>query len=172
MAKSYGWFFPPIVISLVLATGPKAFLTVLALFTGQSLLAFVFGKLLGRTKSKPKRNAQKRRKPYARAPSNDEMGDEEQEEKQEAVKGRTEYWVVDDNGSVKKDSRVASQFGGWDALDKTESMQQPPPTKGQSQRKPLANSKLSTSGEKSDTPLFLRVLIAVFPFLGSWTKML
>lgn len=168
LAKSYGWMFPPIVITSLLATGPKAFLMVLALSVGQSALTFAFQKLLGKTQSKPKRKVRKRRKTTGSTVNDADIGDEEQD-KEGAVKGRMGYrsWVVDDNGSFNKDNQDAPNFGGWDEFDATA-----PQRKRQPRKKPLANGKWSMSGRKSDTPLLLRLLIAVFPFLGSWTKML
>lgn len=173
LAKSYGWIFPPIVITSLLVSGPKAFLSVLALSVGQSALTFAFQKLLGKTSRKPKRKARKRRKTTG-SPLNDaDFGDEKQE-KEEAVKGRMGYrsWGVGDNGSFNEDNQDAPNFGGWDEFDTTGSAQRRPQRKRQPQKKPLANGKWSGSGRKSDMPLLLRLLIAVFPFLGSWTKML
>jgi hypothetical protein len=69
LAKSCGWTFPPIVISPLLATGPKASVMVLALSIGQS-----------------ERKAWKRRKTIGGTRDDAETGDEEQEE-EEAVKG-------------------------------------------------------------------------------------
>ncbi|KAJ6313136.1 hypothetical protein OIU77_014612 [Salix suchowensis] len=173
LAKSYGWMFPPIVITSLLVSGPKAFLSVLALSVGQSALTFAFQKLLGKTSRKPKRKARKRRKTTG-SPLNDaDFGDEKQE-KEEAVKGRMGYrsWGVGDNGSFNEDNQDAPNFGGWDEFDTTGSVQRRPQRKRQPRKKPLANGKWSGSGRKSDMPLLLRLLIAVFPFLGSWTKML
>ncbi|CAK7327347.1 unnamed protein product [Dovyalis caffra] len=172
LAKSYGWIFPPIVITSLLATGPKAFLMVLALSIAQSALTFAVEKLLKKTQSKTKSKARKRRKTTGRTRDDAGIGDEEQEK--EAVKGRTGYrsWVVDGNGSVNKDNQDAPRFGGWDEFDTTGSMQRPPQRKRQSRRKPSVNGGLSMGGIKRDTPLLLRLLVAVFPFLGSWTKML
>lgn len=169
--KSYGWALPPIILSLLLANGPKAFLMTLALPLGQSILTFLFGKLWGRTQSKPKSKARKKREPFGSFSSNVEMDDEEQEERQKTMKGdEFQSWVV--NGSVNKDSQGTPNFGGWDELDGMESMQQPPKRARQTPKTSSATGKLGRRRRESDAPLLLRLLIALFPFLGSWTKML
>lgn len=148
---------------------------VLGLCLGQSALTFAIQKLLGiRTQSKPKRKPRKRRKPFATAPSDAEVDDAEQEEKPETVETTMGFksWVVNENGPVNKVTQDASQFGGWDEPDRMGSMQRPRKMASRSRKTTLANGKFSKRGKKSDTPLLLRLLIAVFPFLGSWTKML
>ncbi|KDP33353.1 hypothetical protein JCGZ_12902 [Jatropha curcas] len=174
VVKSYGWLLPPIVISWLLASGPKAFLMTLAIPLGLSALTFVYKLLWGRRQSKPKRKARKRMKPFSRKPSNVEMDEKEQEEMQEAGKGDRGFrsWVVNDDVSVNEERRDASYFGGWDELDGMESKKHPPRRAGQSRRAPSRNGKLGKREKTSDAPLLLRLLIAVFPFLGSWTKML
>ncbi|KAJ9182361.1 hypothetical protein P3X46_006364 [Hevea brasiliensis] len=170
--KSYGWALPPIILSWLIATGPKAFLMALALPLGQSALTFVFGKLWGSTQSKPNSKARKKRKPFGSSSSNVEMDDEELEERQKTKKGNKEFqsWVV--NGSVNRDSQGTPNLGGWDELDEMESMQQPSQRACQTQKKSSANGKLGRRRRKSNAPLLLRLLVAVFPFLGSWIKML
>lgn len=171
--KSYGWTLPIIIASWLLATGPKTFLMALAIPLGQSALALAFEKLWGRSESKPKRKYRMRRK---RSTVNDTRFEEEQEENRKTYKGKTsghESWVVENNGSVDKGSREASSgFGGWDDLERARPATRSSKAKSGSQRMPMEAGRLSRRERKSDTPLLLRLLIAVFPFLGTWTKML
>ena len=99
---------------------------------------------------------------------------EEEDEDQETRKRRTGYqsWVAGNGGSVDKSGQDAANFGGWDDLERLKSAQRPSRMTGESGRRTTEKGKLSRRERKSDTPLLLRLLIAVFPFLGSWTKML
>ncbi|KAH7521926.1 hypothetical protein FEM48_Zijuj07G0083700 [Ziziphus jujuba var. spinosa] len=171
---SYGWTLPFIIISLLAATGPKAFLMALALPLGQSALSLAFDKIWGKTERKRKRKfrSRMRRKPFVNN-ANDVETDEEEDEGQETRKQRTDYqsWVA--GGPVDKSSQDgAANFGGWDDLERLKSAQRPSRMKSGSGRRTTEKGKLSRRERKSDTPLLLRLLIAVFPFLGSWTKML
>lgn len=172
--RSYGWTLPFIIISLLAATGPKAFLMALALPLGQSALSLAFDKIWGRTERKRKRKfrSRMRRKPSVNN-ANDVETDEEKDEGQETRKQRTGYqsWVA--NGPVDNSGQEgAAKFGGWDDLERLRSAQRPSKMKSGSGRRTAEKGKLSRRERKSDTPLLLRLLIAVFPFLGSWTKML
>ncbi|KAK7279177.1 hypothetical protein RJT34_24223 [Clitoria ternatea] len=169
--KSYGWTLPVILASWLLSSGPKAFLMALALPLGQSALALAFEKLWGQSERKPKRKNRMGRKSRT---MNGISVEEEPEEKPKTRKGRTDYrsWVIQNNGSVDRGSpEASSSFGGWDDLERsrpaTESSRG---TKG-SQRMSMEAGRLSRREGKSDTPLLLRLLIAIFPFLGTWTKM-
>ncbi|CAJ1968091.1 unnamed protein product [Sphenostylis stenocarpa] len=167
--KSYGWTLPVILASWLLSSGPKAFLMALALPLGQSALALAFEKLWGQPKSKPKRKYRMRRKPR-RAKST--RVEEEPEENQKTRKGY-QSWAVEDNGSVDKGSQEAApSFGGWDDLERSRPATKSSRAMDGSQKVPINGGRLSRRERKSDTPLLLRLLIALFPFLGTWTKML
>lgn len=141
----------------------------LALPLGQSALSLAFEKLWGRTQSRPKRKSRKRRKPSATTEANAKMGEKEKyDEDQETSNEKMGYqsWVVGNDGSVDNGGQDATSLGGWDDLERMKSDGR------QSRRKPREKmGKLSRRERNSDTPLLLRLLIAVFPFLGSWTKM-
>ncbi|GKU85637.1 hypothetical protein SLEP1_g275 [Rubroshorea leprosula] len=81
--------------------------------------------------------------------------------------------MATDNGSVNKGDKYAPNFGGWDDLTGTESVKRPYQVKSGKRKatKTKGKGKLSMEGRRSDAPLLLRLLIAVFPFLGSWTKL-
>ncbi|KAK9087756.1 hypothetical protein Syun_030150 [Stephania yunnanensis] len=175
---SYGWMLPVIIISLLLADGPKAFLMALALPLGQSIFSFALDKLFGTTRDRPKRNARAKRRPFARTTSNVEESEEEQREGSATSEQRQGYqsWVGTDNGAAKGDKQERS-FGGWDELDGQRMsgkgpMKRPTRTAGAPPGLGMEKGKFSRRGRHRDTPLLLRLLIAVFPFLGSWTKLL
>lgn len=166
---------PIILASSLLASGPKAFLMALAIPLGQSALTLAFEKLWGPSKSKPKRKYRMRRK-RSRVNNARVEEDEEQEpeENQKANKGKSgmQSWVVENNGSVNRSSRETPSFGGWDDLEKSRPTTRSSQARKGSQRMPMEDGKLSRRERKNNTPLLLRLLIAVFPFLGTWTKML
>ncbi|KAM2039325.1 hypothetical protein ACFX1T_012780 [Malus domestica] len=168
--KSYGWAFPAIIASLLLSTGPKAFLMALALPLGQSAFSLLFEKLWGRTRSRPKHKSRtrRRRKPFASSFGNAKTDDKERYVEDQETSDRSmgyQSWVVGNDTSADDSGREASSLGGWDDLERMESARR------QSRRKPMGKGKLSRRERNSDTPLLLRLLIAVFPFLGTWTKM-
>lgn len=169
---------PPILISWLIASGPKALLMVLAIPFGQSVVTLVLNKLFGgpRKKAKPKRKVRKKGRPFRGRLSDSELDDEEIDENPGNVKGKMGYqsWVANDNGAAAADENTQDklQFGGWDDLEEMEPPQRPSPRMpGRSRRKTSENGELGMSASRSGTPLLLRLLIAVFPFLGSWTKL-
>ncbi|XP_019181120.1 PREDICTED: uncharacterized protein LOC109176136 isoform X2 [Ipomoea nil] len=157
--QSYGWTFPPIILSILISSGLKAFLMALALPVGQSVLTFSFQKLWGLAQNKPRRKNQKR--PRNRTPINNNVRRKGQ--RPSTRNGKTGYRpgttrVYD---SPSRNDQDAPTFGGWDELDQRRdfNMEPPQPSVGPSRR-------------ENGAPLLLRLLIAVFPFLSSWTKML
>ncbi|KAK7355449.1 hypothetical protein VNO80_14705 [Phaseolus coccineus] len=167
--KSYGWTLPVILASWLLSSGPKAFLMALALPLGQSLFALAFEKLWKQSESKPKRKYRMRRKPRR---GNNTRVEEEPVENQKTKKGY-QSWVVEDNGSVDEGSQEAAQsFGGWDHLERSRPVKKSSFDMDGSRTIPVDGGRLSRRERKSDTPLLFRLLIAIFPFLGIWTKML
>lgn len=173
--KAYGYMLPAIIASMLLATGPKAFLMALALPLGQSAISLAIEKLWGRTYEEPRMKAKSRRKPFNRSTS---FRNREKEERKSDYKGRNDYqsWdsaaesEVTDNASGSR----RSTFGGWDELDdqKGSAGRKSSSGDGSAQDEPVKKGKLSRRGRYRDAPLFLRLLIAVFPFLGSWTRIL
>ena len=174
--KAYGYMLPAIIASLLLTTGPKAFLVALALPLGQSAISLAIEKLWGKVVEGPRTKPKTKRKPFARSSSN--FGKEGEEERSSGGRGRSggyQSWASADSGAADRvgDSRRSS-FGGWDELDSQKgSMRRESSTAGGSpQTEMTKRGKLSKRGRYRDAPLFLRLLIAVFPFLGSWTKIL
>ncbi|KAI3459588.1 hypothetical protein Pfo_016251 [Paulownia fortunei] len=177
---SFGWMLPPIIVSLLLATGPKAFLMALALPLGQSTFTFALQRFQNRGKIKPKLK-KKTKKGRSRAYSSRKAKFEEAAEwigSQGPRKKKKGYqsWISKDEVSVSSSDRNSSNFGGWDELDA--GMES---NIGSSRRAAKKSRGLrGTPGEKgknrrlseSDGPLLLRLLISIFPFLSSWTKVL
>ncbi|XP_031287070.1 uncharacterized protein LOC116145769 isoform X3 [Pistacia vera] len=176
--RAFGWIFPAIAISLLLGTGPNAFLMALAVPLGQSLVSLAVDKVWGSASNKPKSRSRtkSRRKPFARATRNSKTSQVKQEN--EAGKGRGSYqsWVATDGGSYEKDGKSGPRFGGWDELDKKVGNEKAAKSSASQIENELPKhqkkGKLSRIGRMRDKPLLLRLLIAVFPFLGSWTKLL
>lgn len=176
---SYGWMLPPILLSLLLANGLKAFLLALALPIGQSTFAFAINRFQNRGKDKPKRKDKAKKKQRSRFYSSRDAGSVESSEytynqgPQMKQNGYQSWGSKDDFTTSRK---TAADFGGWDELDSVMDY-----NVGSPRREPRKTSgPRGTSAKKgrkrklreSDGPLLLRLLISVFPFLSSWTKML
>ncbi|OMO95286.1 hypothetical protein COLO4_16006 [Corchorus olitorius] len=173
--KSFGWTLPPILLSILFATGPKAFLMALAVPLGQSAITLAFQKLVGMSQGKQKRKARVRRKTKNTSPRTVKKAKmkEQAQEGQKSRKRTKDYqsWVVSDDTSVNESGQDASSFGGWDELDGMGSMRVSSTVASGSKTTSEEKGKLSMKRSTNDAPLLLRLLIAVFPFLGSWTKL-
>lgn len=181
--KSYGWTLPPIIFSLLLNSGPKAFLMALALPLGQSIISLALEKLWGTPERRPKKRrtrSKTRKRPFYSTETRVQEEEEEEERGSGEGKGKMGYgyqsWEVGSNGGeVRKEGKSGTSFGGWEDLDGVGSQRKAKSGvrgKKQSNTSSMEKGKLSWRAKKSDTPLLLRLLIAVFPFLGSWTRML
>ncbi|XP_021772715.1 uncharacterized protein LOC110736725 [Chenopodium quinoa] len=176
IAKAFGWMVPIVLLSTVLDTGPNSLMMALVLPLGQTALSLVMDKLWedpsssqnfrpqSRPRSKSKTRSRSRSKGYARKARS----------RPRPVNG--DYSDYKSWEAAKKDGRPDSKFGGWDELDQevsrsnsfTDEQKQKAdaPPRGYSD-----TDKLSRTLNK-DKPLFIRLLIAVFPILGSWTRFL
>ncbi|KAL3828318.1 hypothetical protein ACJIZ3_017120 [Penstemon smallii] len=176
--RSYGWMLPPILLSMLLATGPKAFLMALALPIGQSTFAFAFQKMQENGKNKPKPKTRKTKKRRSRPYSPRNAKSEEEAEWVSSLEARMkkkEYqsWVSNNNNvSVSSSDRSKADFGGWDELDSggmgsnLRSTRRPTrKTSGHKGRPVKKTSNLYSGLSKTSTPLLLRFLISIFPFL-------
>lgn len=172
--RSFGWMLPAIISSLLITSGPKAFLMALAVPLGQSALSLAFQKIVGKKSSKPKRKARTRRKPRARSARNVKFQEEDEETIEDFRKNSTGYqtWVGGDDVPADRDSQSSPKYGGWDDLDRQSKTYKGFENNSAQNTDRPQRSKLSRGGRRGETPLLLRLLIAVFPFLGSWTKML
>lgn len=162
---------PAIISSLLITSGPKAFLMALAVPMGQSALSLLFQRIVGKKSSKPKRKARTRRRPRARSARNVKFEEETNEDSRKDSMGyRT--WVGGNDVREDRDSQHSPRYGGWDDLDRQSKTYKGSEKNSAQNTDSPQRSKLSRGGRKGETPLLLRLLIAVFPFLGSWTRML
>ncbi|XP_030459425.1 uncharacterized protein LOC115679852 [Syzygium oleosum] len=171
--RSYGWMLPIILISLLVATGPKAFLITLALFFGQSALALVIKKLWPGKKNKSKGKAGRRRRKRYPYRTNNIRTKEERDWRRWNRKDKIEYESQQGEGdfSAPEYEGDTNSFGGWDELEGKQFTGKSYPVSERPQRPQMDIGKYSRKASRDDVPLLMRLLIAMFPFLGSWTKM-
>ncbi|XP_047332729.1 uncharacterized protein LOC124936286 [Impatiens glandulifera] len=93
--SAYGWGLPIILISLLIASGPKAFLMSMVFPIGESTLNLTFKKMssLLSSSSSPASTKRKKKRKNPNLKEEDEMGDEEEE--------------------VSGQGKNPSNFGGW-----------------------------------------------------------
>ncbi|CDO99365.1 unnamed protein product [Coffea canephora] len=171
--RSFGWALPFILVSILLATGLKAFLMALALPLGQSTFSFAIQKMRGGKDKRPKHKTKTKSRSYPRSSRTVERGKEKRATNPGKKKAKMGYqsWVPGHDDSTDQVEKNAPTFGGWDELDGLSefdigSSSSSGQSVGKSKNSPLENGRLSMRTEKSDTPLLLRLLIAVFPFLA------
>lgn len=171
--KSYGWTLPIILISWLIATGPKAFLITLALPFGQSALALLIKKLWPGKKNKSKGKPRRRRRKRYSYRANNIRTKEERDWRRRNRKDKIEYesWESEGDFSAPEYKGDTNGFGGWDELEGKQFTGKSSPVSERPQRPQMDIGKYSRKASRDDVPLLLRLLIAMFPFLGSWTKM-
>ncbi|CAO2822006.1 unnamed protein product [Amaranthus hypochondriacus] len=187
--RSYGLFLPIILVSFLIATGPKAFLLASGIPFGLSVIIFAFQKVSEWLEGSPRpRNKRRKRSKVGRKEDvfMEEEDDQEEERRQSRRNKKRLYqsWVAQNNGSFYNNdskSRVSStSYGGWDDLiteNDAQLPQTPPRVTERLQRiveteEEEVKSKLSESVEERNLPLLLKLLVAVFPFLATWTDIL
>lgn len=170
--SSFGWILPPIIVSLLVTTGPKAFLMALTLPLGQSTLSFAFLKLFGKQKGKKKPKVKTSKNASTSYTSKVDMEGENEGEIRGATKKKmgNQTRVASNGGPVEEEDIKIPSFGGWDELDDRLRPMRSRPQKTNESESTTTKSRLSRK-EKSQTPLLLRLLTAAFPFLGFWTKL-
>ncbi|KAJ4836407.1 hypothetical protein Tsubulata_020979 [Turnera subulata] len=174
--RAFGWMVPAIAVSFLLGTGnSNAFVMALAVPLGQTVVSLVVDKVWGSASvgRKARRRTKTVKKPFAQASYRTKTS-ARKEDLNRARGKRTSYqsWVAGSDGSRRNNGKGELRFGGWDELDSMsqEASRGRPIEKGyQRQEK---EGKLSRRGRVRDTPLLIRLMIAMFPFLGSWTKFL
>ncbi|XP_007030326.2 PREDICTED: uncharacterized protein LOC18600027 [Theobroma cacao] len=174
--RAFGWMVPAIAISLLLGSGPNAFIMALAVPLGQSALSLVFDKVSRRTSKRWKSTSspKAKKKHSTRAPKSVRTNKRKQEANRNGGEKATySSWLNMDGDLHDKGAKRGPKFGGWDQLDdQVETQKRAPSQKGNGLPKQQKKGKFGRIGRVRDTPLLLRVLIAVFPFLGSWTRFL
>ncbi|KAK8942630.1 hypothetical protein KSP39_PZI008940 [Platanthera zijinensis] len=179
--RGYGYMLPAIIASMLLATGPKAFLLALAVPLGQSVISLAIDKLWGpRGQEEPTIGPSRTRgKPSSKFSA--DFRNREQDESSDESGGREDSpsWAATDaeSNDGKEAGSGRRSFGGWDELDREGERARW--RRARSERPSRSRSpgvkmgKLSMEGRRYEgAPLLLRLLIAVFPFLGSWMRML
>lgn len=180
---AFGWMIPAIMISTLLGTGSNSLIMAVVLPLGQTALSLVMDKFWGdppssrfrsrpRSKSRPRSRSRSR---SARAANPVNGGARAARYRPRPASGGYQSWGTATNSSAKNGGRSGSKFGGWDELD-----QQVPSsanfTERQSQKvNVLQHGGYTETGKLStriyrEKPLFIRLLVAVFPLLGSWTR--
>ncbi|CAA7041121.1 unnamed protein product [Microthlaspi erraticum] len=157
--KTISWMLAPIGISLLLGTDSNAGLMALAVPLVQSLFSLVVNKVLSRPGIRPMRRS--RRDTFSRtrkARREEYMGGG-------VDKGDYKSWMVGDDADS---NSLGSMYGGWDDLDKLREIRNDEDVRQKQQFK----RKASPRWRVKEKPLLLRMLIAAFPFLSSWTKLL
>ncbi|GAA0153227.1 hypothetical protein LIER_11518 [Lithospermum erythrorhizon] len=167
---SYGLFLPFIILSILLASGLKAFLLALALPLAQSTIWFLLQLIWGGTNYKSRRKTNSKRKSRVRG-SSGFATKRDRKEKRSYPSWEPGKDVSGDNWG----NDGASNFGGWDELDLGNYFTRGSPKSdqraGRSQGRPSKKDNFTRLERTSDTPLLLRLLIAVFPFLSWWIKL-
>ncbi|PSS05027.1 Microtubule-associated protein RP/EB family member 1 like [Actinidia chinensis var. chinensis] len=172
--NAFGWMVPAIAISLLLGTGPNAFFMALVLPLAQSAVAFATDTFWGRSSGGPRPKRKTKKKPFVRTESDIGMREEREDTESGKVRENYQSWSASNDVSTKTRDKRPQSFGGWDELDKRMGSYNAPQralNQKANEPRPQKKGKLSRRVRSRDTPLLMRLLIAVFPFLGSWTKL-
>ncbi|KAL0402548.1 UNVERIFIED_CONTAM: hypothetical protein Slati_4284700 [Sesamum latifolium] len=174
MFRAFGWMIPAVIISLLLGTGPNAIIMALALPLAQSALSLAAEALLGRADEPPRPRPKSKKRPFAGATNRTRVR-KEKEVRTHKGKEAENYksWVDANNVSTKNEKHKHQRFNGWDELDNQPRVDKEPRVASvKSTNKPRGQEAVKISRRtKGDTPLFMRLLIAMFPYLGFWTKL-
>ncbi|KAG2316217.1 hypothetical protein Bca4012_067027 [Brassica carinata] len=164
--RTLSWMLAPIGLSLLLGTESNAGLMALAVPLVQSLLSLVFSKVLSRPSVVRPIERSRRRGTFSRtrkARQAKNMGGGGS-----VAKEGYKTWMVGDAG----DNSTGSIYGGWDDLEKGYETQSDENVRPKEQQFKRRNATRSQRWRVKEKPLLLRMLIAAFPFLSSWTKLL
>ncbi|KAH0640507.1 hypothetical protein KY285_037093 [Solanum tuberosum] len=149
-----------------------------ALPIGQSTLFFAIQKILDVIQNKPTRKSKPKKRQRA-APTSSKTNFWRRGGSSKTRKRKTVYqsWVSNNDVSASKGDREVSRYGGWDELDQEmqsskSSFESSDKSSAETSKIHVEKGKLSRPEATSDTPLLLRLLISMFPFLASWTKLL
>ncbi|KAL0302980.1 UNVERIFIED_CONTAM: hypothetical protein Sradi_6166100 [Sesamum radiatum] len=172
--RAFGWMIPAVIISLLLGTGPNAIIMALALPLAQSALSLAAEALLGRANEPPRPRPKSKKRPFVGATNRTRVRKEKEFQTQKGKEaGNYKSWVDANNVSTENEKCKQQRFNGWDELDNQQRMDKEPRVgSAKNANKPRAQEAVKISRRtKGDTPLFMRLLIAMFPYLGFWTKL-
>lgn len=174
--NALGWMLPAIGISVLMGTGPNPLLMALVLPLAQSAVSFAIDTFWGKPSRSTKPKGRTKKKPFSRAASSMRTSEDREDFESGNLRESYQSWTAaNDISSKQTGDKTAPSFGGWDELDKSVgSYKAPKRATTQRENEPLQQKrgKLSRRVKNRETPLLLRLLIAVFPFLGSWAKLL
>lgn len=170
--QAFGWMIPAILVSLLMGSGPDSVIMALALPLAQSAFSLAADTLWGRADGTPKPKSKRKKRPFngsrvrARAKKEKEMQTQKRKEA-----GNYKSWFEGSNSSATDSNR--QDFGGWDELDNPVKPDRGPRVATfKEEEEPRAKETFKRSRRtKGETPLLMRLLIAMFPFLGFWTKL-
>ncbi|KAG7575955.1 hypothetical protein ISN45_Aa03g004060 [Arabidopsis thaliana x Arabidopsis arenosa] len=168
--RTLSWMLAPIGISLLLGTDSNAGLMALAVPLVQSVLSLVVSKVWSRPSFRPMERS--RRDSFSRSASVSSARTRKarQGENMRGVvdKGGYKSWMVGDADS----NSMGTGYGGWDDLDTLREIRNDNLSNENVRQKQQSVERASRRWRVKEKPLLLRMLIAAFPFLGSWTKLL
>lgn len=197
--RGFAWTIPAVIISVLVGNGTDAIFTALVLPLAQSAFSMALDSLWGASSDNMRPKARSRKRAFWEASDSSRMRKRRDYDRQTAestddyqpwvaldgrrMRKRREYsgqmatgdyqsWVVSDNVGAENRQGTERSFGGWDDLDKhgrKEEMPKSAPVKGD---RKSTKGKLGRRGRNRSTPSLVRMLIALFPFLGFWTKLL
>ncbi|XP_011077066.1 uncharacterized protein LOC105161160 [Sesamum indicum] len=171
--RAFGWMIPAVIISLLLGTGPNAIIMALALPLAQSALSLAAEALLGTADEPPRPRPKSKKKPFAGAKNHTRVRKEKEVQTRKGKEaGNYKSWVDANNACTKNEKRKQQRFNGWDELDNQPRVDEEPRVASvKNANEPRAQMAVKIRrGIKGDTPLLMRLLIAMFPYLGFWTK--
>lgn len=124
-------------------------------------------------KNKSKGKARRRRRKRYPYHTDNIRTKEERDWRRWNRKDKIEYelWEAEGDFSAPDYTGDMNGFGGWDELEGKQFTGKSSPVSERPRRPQMDIGKYSRKASRDDVPLLLRLLIAMFPFLGSWTKM-
>ncbi|XP_010463909.1 PREDICTED: uncharacterized protein LOC104744538 [Camelina sativa] len=169
--RTLSWMLAPIGMSLLLGTDLNAGLMALAVPLVQSVLSLVVSKVWSRSSIRPMRRS--RRDTFSRSGS---VGSSRTRKSKQGEnmrggvdKGGYKSWMV---GDADSNSMGSAGYGGWDDLDTLREIRDDYSANENVRPKQQFERNASRRWRVKEKPLLLRMLIAAFPFLSSWTRLL
>ncbi|KAL5226692.1 hypothetical protein ABZP36_014957 [Zizania latifolia] len=171
--RAYGFVLPVLLASMLVATGPKAFLMAMALPLAQSAISWAISAFSGR---------QQRSYPYEYDSDSDDPAFQQQQdedtEEEDGARARATQWQRQQS----KQGNGGGGFGGWDDYDMSTRKWSDTAAAAQfglrtRRRRGRSNGSMASgwrgsSRQYKQAPLLARLLVALFPFLGSWFRVL
>ncbi|KAG7623972.1 hypothetical protein AtNW77_Chr3g0159021 [Arabidopsis thaliana] len=168
--RTLSWMLAPIGISLLLGTDSNAGVMALAVPLVQSVLSLVVSKVWSRPSIRSMKRS--RRDTFSRSASVSSGRTRKARQggnmRGGVDKGGYKSWIVGDDDS----NSMGTGYGGWDDLDTLREIRNDNLLNENVRPKQQFERKATRRWRVKEKPLLLRMLIAAFPFLGSWTKLL